>query len=204
MTEQRQARRNRLILVLVLVIFLLPVAAAWWLYLHGDQWQPGTINYGALVQPPRPVDLSSLQPLHDAGPSDASAARRWTLLVVAGRTCDRLCASNLYKMRQVRLALGKDMRRVRRVLVLTEAPVDGAFEQTLQRHQGLEVVTAEAHALEAALAPFGGGGLPDPAAARYVYVIDPLGNLMMTYGPDAEPKPMLKDLQRLLKVSQVG
>jgi len=53
------------------------------------------------------------------------------------------------------------------------------------------------------------GLLPDfngiaPAAADRVYVIDPLGNLMMSYAPDAKPKGMLEDLKRLLGLSHVG
>jgi hypothetical protein len=206
MTEQQQprARRNRLTLVLIFSIFLLPVAAAWWFFLHGEHWQRSTTNYGTLVVPARPVDLSGLQPLGTDEATDDAGRRRWTLLTVAGRSCDSRCESNLYKMRQLRLALGEDMRRVRRMLVLTQAPVDPAFAAVLKGHDGLQRMTGDAQALLTALGPFSGDGMPDPAESRYIYVVDPLGNLMMTYGPDAEPKPMLKDLQRLLKVSQVG
>jgi len=56
-----------------------------------------------------------------------------------------------------------------------------------------------------ALLPRGGadasGG--DPNAQR-VYLIDPLGNLMMSYAPDAKPKGMLEDMKRLLRLSQIG
>jgi hypothetical protein len=44
----------------------------------------------------------------------------------------------------------------------------------------------------------------DPARAERIYLIDPLGNLMMSYAPDAPPKGMLQDLKRLLGLSQVG
>jgi glutathione peroxidase-family protein len=43
-----------------------------------------------------------------------------------------------------------------------------------------------------------------PMAARRVYLVDPLGNLMMRYEPDDEPKGMIKDLERLLKYSGLG
>jgi hypothetical protein len=38
----------------------------------------------------------------------------------------------------------------------------------------------------------------------HIYLIDPLGNLMLRFPKDAEPTRMKKDLERLLKVSSVG
>ena len=37
-----------------------------------------------------------------------------------------------------------------------------------------------------------------------IYLIDPLGNVMMSYPKDATAKGMQKDLKRLLKVSKIG
>ena len=37
-----------------------------------------------------------------------------------------------------------------------------------------------------------------------IYIIDPLGNLVFFYPVDAPPEDVLKDLKRLLKVSQIG
>jgi hypothetical protein len=41
-------------------------------------------------------------------------------------------------------------------------------------------------------------------ASQRVYIVDPLGNLMMYYQPDADARGMLKDLQKLLKFSKIG
>jgi hypothetical protein len=38
----------------------------------------------------------------------------------------------------------------------------------------------------------------------HIYVIDPLGNLMMSFPRDPDPSKILKDLQRLLRLSQIG
>ena len=48
--------------------------------------------------------------------------------------------------------------------------------------------------------------LPDGGAqhAHRVYLVDPLGNLMMLYPLDATPKGMLQDMKRLLQLSQIG
>jgi hypothetical protein len=48
---------------------------------------------------------------------------------------------------------------------------------------------------------------PDPGTAvtsGKLYVVDPLGNLMMSYPGDAPPKSILTDLERLLKLSHIG
>jgi hypothetical protein len=43
-----------------------------------------------------------------------------------------------------------------------------------------------------------------PFAESRVYLIDPLGNLMMSYAPDAKAKGMLEDMKRLLRLSSIG
>jgi hypothetical protein len=42
------------------------------------------------------------------------------------------------------------------------------------------------------------------APLRHIYVVDPLGNLMMRYPEDPDPGRVIKDLERLLKLSRIG
>ena len=46
-----------------------------------------------------------------------------------------------------------------------------------------------------------GSPLDDPDR---IYVVDPLGNLMMSYPAGADPNGIRKDLARLLRVSRIG
>jgi hypothetical protein len=46
--------------------------------------------------------------------------------------------------------------------------------------------------------------LPGSVNSHRVYVIDPLGNVMMFYEADARPKGMLEDMKRLLRLSSIG
>ena len=48
----------------------------------------------------------------------------------------------------------------------------------------------------------GNGDLP--IEAQRLYIIDPLGNLMMSYPPDINPRGIMKDLKKLLKFSRIG
>jgi hypothetical protein len=52
----------------------------------------------------------------------------------------------------------------------------------------------------ALLARFAEPGAPP----ERIYLVDPLGNLMMRFPRDPDPKLMMKDLSRLLKASQIG
>jgi hypothetical protein len=97
-------------------------------------------------------------------------------------------------MRQLRLTQGKNMHRVERLwLVSDDAPPRGAPQLAAE---GTRVARADAALLRAFPAP--------ESATHHIYVVDPLGNLMMRFPRDPEPRLMIKDLARLLKTSQVG
>jgi hypothetical protein len=38
----------------------------------------------------------------------------------------------------------------------------------------------------------------------YLYLVDPIGNLMMRFERDGEPRRIHKDMTRLLKASRIG
>ena len=39
---------------------------------------------------------------------------------------------------------------------------------------------------------------------QHVFMVDPIGNIILRYGPNNSPRDMLDDLKRLLKASQIG
>jgi hypothetical protein len=175
-------RRGRAKLWLLGAVFALPLALAalaYWL-----DWAPGTtVNYGELVTPPRPL----------AGPPFEALRGRWVLVSFDAAACDAYCERKLYFMRQVRRAQGKDQDRVERLWVLTDAAQPRA--ELLAAIEGTRIERAPALAAR----------FPAAAAhADHLYVVDPLGNLMMRFPRDPDPSRMLKDLQRLLRLSQVG
>ncbi len=200
---QQSAWRSRLTLITLALLFLAPALAAWWFYSTSADWQPGhTTNHGTLMVPPRPLDLT--QPLFatDGTPFPGEYLRgKWTLVYIGGSSCTALCAEDFYKMRQVRLAQGENMDRVQRLFLFTDG--DSRLPAALDDYPKMDVAILPRQAGETFLSQF----IVDntgPGKAERIYVVDPLGNLMMYYYPDAEPKGMLKDLQRLLKVSSIG
>ncbi len=124
---------------------------------------------------------------------------KWTLLYLGAGGCPAGCRTDLYNTRQVRAALGADRERVQRVFLAEGACCDLAW----LRAQQPDLITVQAGAEAAPLtAILEHAGRSTPADR--VYLIDPLGNLMMCYAANARPKGMLEDLKKLLRLSHVG
>jgi len=197
-------------LVLLALFFFAPLAVSFFLYYGSGGWHPASrVNRGDLIDPARPLPHLTL-PLARSAVEPGSAVevtkpgfleQRWTLLYWGAGACEARCRSDLYNMRQVRIALNRDMDRVQRVFVAEGACCDWEFLD--KEHADLVTVraTPDAQALLDLLPTYGG---ILPSRADRIYLIDPLGNLMMSYAPDAKPKGMLLDLKRLLGLSQVG
>lgn len=197
-------RRQRRLLVGLGVLFFAPLAVSFYLYYGPSGWRPDRrVNHGDLIDPPRPLPDVSLPILgRDAGPTKSDFLKgKWTLLYVGPGSCSARCRSDLYNTRQVRMALNRDMDRVQRVFIADGECCDRQFLEA--QHPDLVTVRATPGAapLLGLLPTFDGVAA---VAADRIYVIDPLGNLMMSYAPDAKPKGMLEDLKRLLGLSHVG
>jgi hypothetical protein len=179
-------------------LFLLPLALAFFTY-YATGWRPaGHVNHGTLIDPPRPLPSPSLPRAPHAAGGAASGTLRgtWTLVYVGDGACDADCARALLVMRQTRLALNNDMTRVARVFLATgnccaAAP---ALEDA-----GLAVFDASGPEAAGLLAEF-----PQGERAHSLYVVDPLGNLMMSYGASRDPHGLLEDLRMLLRLSHIG
>lgn len=206
--DSRQVGRQRRALIGLALLFFAPLALAFILY-YGVGWRPGGhVNHGDLVNPAVPlpdVALPRAETPRDAGTaapqtSPAFLKGKWTLLYLGAGSCSAACRTDLYDTRQVRAALGADRERVQRVFLAEGACCDLAWLGS--QHPDLITVRASAEAapLIAILERAGRG----PAPADRVYLIDPLGNLMMSYAADARPKGMLEDLKKLLRLSHVG
>ena len=198
--DQSGPRRKLLWLA---ALFVLPMLIAYALYYGG--WRPEAVHtYGELVQPARPVADAALVQL-DGKPMRFSGLRgRWTLVTFSAAECLKPCESNLTKMRQVIAAQGKDADRVQSLLVVTDGKALEWLRYAIQDYPGMRVVTGPAQAIAALAREFTlPAGSPLDNTNR-VYLLDPLGNLMMSYPADTDPTGMRKDLAKLLRVSQIG
>jgi cytochrome oxidase Cu insertion factor (SCO1/SenC/PrrC family) len=199
-------RRQRRTLIGLALLFFAPLGLAFFLY-YGVGWRPGShVNHGQLIDPPRPLPAVRLPHVALDGSADTQTApdfltRKWTLLYWGPGTCAERCKAELYDTRQVRYALNRDMDRVQRVFVAQGPCCDLDFLR--RQHPDLITLRATSDAAPV-LALLRLSPADDPATGGRVYLIDPLGNLMMVYAAGARPKGMLEDLKRLLGLSQVG
>lgn len=196
-----RARAGRWQVVLLFLVFALPMLAAWVIYSLGEGVLPeGSVAAGDLVEPARPAPATALV-TREGTPAELPELVRdqWTLVLHAPAGCDAACRERLEVMRSTRLALGEDLHRAASLLVLgpeaesPELPAEGG--PTVARLADTEAARR--------FAAWRSGGGADPGAWR-IDLVDPLGNLMMTYPHGEDPKAILRDLRRLLKASRIG
>ncbi len=177
----------------MLLIFAAPVAMSyiWYFFVHPANGQ----IYGTLLEVAPVVDAKVQD--DDGQPASLDQLKgKWVLVAQDGGACTATCRDKLYGLRQVRAALGHDDIRVERVLLLDDAAalpasVKADYAGThFLRVQGTPLATALADAADTSHAHF--------------WVIDPLGNLVLRYPANADLKRVLKDMERLLKASQIG
>jgi hypothetical protein len=210
----RLRARNLRTLAALAGLFLLPLALAFYTY-YATGWRPAArTNHGTLITPPRPLPELSLPRVslerYAAGggvsaTTSASAAtsppalfhRKWSLVYVGEGGCDAACRDALYVMRQTRLSLDTDMTRVERVFLVSGECCNRQF--LASEHSGLVVVDASGEAAAQLLQQF-----PTTQRGHTLFIVDPLGNLMMSYDARTDPRGLRDDLRKLLRLSQIG
>jgi hypothetical protein len=181
----RKARRT---LLLIAAIAVAPLLASYTIYYFFPR--AAFVNYGTLLPTAPAPDIRGEGP--DAKPFALSALRgRWVLVVAGDGACDAACRRKLYATRQARTMQGREQDRIVRVWLVTgtSAPDPGV----LAEQPGLVAVRV-ADAAPAAL----------PAGPGAIYLVDPLGNLVLQYSDDPDIKGISKDLGRVLKASGIG
>lgn len=192
-TPPANVQRTRLTLILIFALFAVPFVLAWLLNFVGDYTPGATVNQGTLIQPVRPVTSAGLVDARGTALAADYFKGEWTLLFRQADACGDPCHQALYVQRQVRLAQGKNIDRVKRLLLLDGAAMPAWTGEVAQHYPGLDIARAATPAAATAFPPAG-----------RLYLVDPLGNLMMEYALDADPRGMIKDLERLLRISYVG
>jgi hypothetical protein len=187
-------RRNWRSLLLLAALFFFPVALSFLMY-YGNLWQPvARVNHGELILPARPLPKLALPAPMGTW---SGFTGKWSLVYIGAGGCDESCRKALTVIRQTRLALNNDMTRVQRVLLATGRCCELPYLQ--QEHPGLIVLDASGSAASPLLLVF-----PQKNIQAGVFVVDPLGNLMMRYDIHENPRGLLLDLQKLLRLSHIG
>jgi hypothetical protein len=188
-SEKSQTSRSNFTLWLILAICVLPIAASTVLYFL---WTPKQfVNHGELLDPV-PLAQVSLSRVDGSRFAFNELSGQWALVSVDDAACDENCLRKLYLMRQIRLTQGKNSDRIERVWLVSDGKQPAS--QTLQDYAGMKTIL---------LSPRESlGSFPaESSREEYIYLIDPIGNLMMRFPRETDPSRMKKDVAKLLRLS---
>lgn len=186
-------------LLLMVVVFAAPIIAAWFYYLNPEYLPSGRTNKGELIDPlvTLPSDLGLFTPA-GAELDRSGLEGKWTLVYLAAGACSDACREHLIAIRQIRLAVGEGQLSVARLLILTDPDAVVLAGELGADFDGMKVALTDAASGVRLLDLLGHGD----AALDRIYILDPIGNLMMRYAPDAPAQDTLEDMERLLKASK--
>src|SRR5689334_22677708 len=186
--ERQIVSRNLRTVGVLAAIFFLPLLLSFWMY-YGNTWRPATLtNHGELIQPLRQLPGAELREANGAVAPANLFTEKWAIAYIGNGACDETCRKALYFMRQTRLSLNNEMTRVARVFLATGTCCDRAFLE--REHPGLIVIDATGPEAADLVDAF-----PKTDQPYSLYIIDPLGNLVMRYDTRDEPKDLLTDLK---------
>jgi hypothetical protein len=195
-----QQIKNRTIILVLFGMVIIPFAIA--LLLGGNApFIGGKMNKGKLITPAIATERSDLIGL-DAFSADniTELNGHWVMLnVVPEADCNATCLEAIHKTKQLRLMLNKDLTRTRRAIIFFKNVTPETINQWLQNDKVLLRVKPSM-AMAKKITDITNGKLTD----GMLLLMDPLGNLMMQYGPDFDPYKVKSDLMHLLRISQIG
>lgn len=192
MSKEITPRTRKRKLLLLMALMIAPIALSYLLFFWGAP--SGRVNYGELIEVKVLPDIA-LRKTDGATFNISQLRGKWIMLVVDSGMCDESCRKKLYFMRQVRLMQKTEMGRIERVWLIDDDKIPKSG--ILKDFKGTVLINAKGSEMLKAI----------PAKISqhdHIYMIDPLGNLMMRFPKDVDPSRMAKDLKRLLKISQIG
>lgn len=193
----QQQRKGRVVLVLMLIFFVVPLLVVFLMYKYN--WMPSGTSVGELVKPARLMrDVSQLKSDTGASIPNTFWKERWSIVYVTA-DCQKTCLDKLHDMRQLHVSLYKDMPRAQRVLITTMQDTTAIKRD----YPDLIVINQPSNQISTLMAEFEVSD-ESVASSNRLYLVDPLGHLMMSYQPELPLAAVRKDVTRLLRFSWAG
>lgn len=198
LAEAKNQKRGRWILILLILFFAVPVMAV--MLMHDYDWQPKSgSSRGELITPVRLLQMpSQLLDAHGQAIKREVWRNKWSMVYIAD-DCNEVCRQQLHHMRQLHVSFAKDIDRVQRVFLTASANVS----EMQNTYPDLIIINQPLEALVSLTRQFEIAGEQATKETR-IYLVDPLGNLMMSYPDTLSPADIRKDLERLLRYSWAG
>lgn len=204
MSNNKEQRRSQLKLILLLLVFLLPVIAAYVMY-KNPQWQPAkTKNYGVLYKPAVSINKFTLRTQDDKAFTLDNLRGKWSLIYIGTGSCDKPCEETLIKARDARWAQGTEATRINYYYLLTVDNFTGDVAKLLKAYPGLIMLHGNAEQRNELIRQFRTNNTVQPGSDNRLYLVDPIGNIVMHYPYGFRHIGLMEDLKYLLKWSQIG
>ncbi|MEM8844594.1 MAG: hypothetical protein AAGB35_06065 [Pseudomonadota bacterium] len=194
-----ETNKSKFVGYMLFAVFLVPLLIAIAMYaMRGDSSQIKTVAHGELVHPAQPIEVLTVKVNSDESYDLSNLQGKWTYILYLDDACNLQCEAALFKIRQTRLATGREATRVQSFMVMGSSRAEIVDEVILQRNP--KIIFGQLEELT----------ITDDVASKenlqpnLIYLIDPNGNLMMKYDDMATSKGMLKDIKKLLKLSNIG
>jgi len=195
-----QKNKNHLLILGIFGMSIIPFLIAWGLK-ENPELVKGRTNIGQLITPPVTTERSDLAGFDKFSADNmGELSGHWLLVnVIPNNGCNEVCAEAIHKTKQLRLMLNKELTRTRRIVILLK---DVAPETANQwwLDDGTLLRVKPNGAVAKKIADIRQGNVPD----GMLFLMDPLGNLMMQYEPGFDPYGVKSDLMHLLRISQIG
>ena len=176
-------------LIGIIALFVVPYIFAVIAYRNRAVWFSKTTNNGELILP-----VTSLKEI-DSSLLDG----KWKLVYVAANNCAKACKQNIYNLQQIRIALGKKLLRVGSLVINLQTKSAPKFTPWLVKNfPGTHVVYVRPELWQNVY------DFTNKANNKEIFIVDPIGNLVLAYAGGTASKPIYQDLQKLLKASQIG
>lgn len=188
-----QQRKGRMIFLMMAIFFIIPILVV--VLMYKFDWKPTGQSMGELISPPKLIDRSLTQQDSKGHAVHPFSNEKWSMVFVADQ-CEKLCMAKLQDMRQIHVSTYKDMLRVQRVLITKQSTV----EDVLANYPDMLVINQPSDDVDRLIGQF----RQDNLARHAIYLVDPLGHIMMRYPEEAPANHIRKDLTRLLKFSWAG
>ena len=188
--------KSRLKLIGIVLLFVTPVIYAWYLvFFTNFKMHSKGVEHGLLISPIIQVgDFELVEPISH---KIYQLMGKWTLVSFVENKCDKACEFQLYSLRQIWLALGKDGNKIQRLVIVKDNNL--ITSEQIKLSQGQFLLKDDRDLKERLNSRF----KSYPAfESEAIYLIDPNGNLMMQYKKGTNPSGIIKDLERLIRISK--
>jgi cytochrome oxidase Cu insertion factor (SCO1/SenC/PrrC family) len=194
------SKKSKFMMVSIFALSFLPIFLAMMVYFTGWGIPQGRLNNGALLNPPLDIKQLTLNEIKRNEKRSQPNMHTWWLFTFDNGACDSACQKKVWEVRQINTALGKNQDRVQHGLIVTDA-LTQTIQPFLKDYSGLAIFETSPQQLEAWAAKITAQQL---LSDHYIVIADPLGNVMLYYTPDKDPRDILEDLNKLLKYSTIG